>query len=84
MDKQREEFYKAYPRHEGILELDDAGSIQYLDSIGAVRDFMVWQAAQAAMQPEIKTLQVENKCLSDSCREVTTKYQDKNLIYLKL
>jgi len=52
MDKQREEFYKAYPRHEGILELYDAGSIQYLDAIGAVRDFMVWQAAQAAMQKD--------------------------------
>jgi len=34
------------------------------------------QAAQTTMQPEIKTLQVENKCLSDSCREVTIKYRD--------
>ena len=79
MDKQREEFYKAYPRHEGILELYDAGSLQYLDALdafGAVRDFMVWQAAQTAMQPEIKTLQVENKCLSNSCLEITIKYRD--------
>ena len=58
MDKQREEFYKAYPRHEGILELNDAGTIEYFDALAAVRDFMVWQAAQAAMQPEIDSLHI--------------------------
>ena len=63
MDKQREEFYKAYPRHEGILELYDAGSLQYLDAFGAVRDFMVLQAAQAAMQPEIVQLAKDNLSL---------------------
>ena len=33
MDKQREKFYKAFPRHEGILELNDAGTIEYFDAL---------------------------------------------------
>ena len=70
MDKQREEFYKAYPRHEGILELYDAGSLQYLDAFGAVRDFMVWQAAQAAMQPEIEFWEQLSKGQQDAYNSV--------------
>jgi len=75
MDKQREEFYKAYPRHEGILELYDAGTIEgilelydagtieYVDALAAVHDFRVWQAAQAAMQLEIVQLAKDNLSL---------------------
>ena len=60
MDKQREEFEKS-----GYDMCSTKGG-----------NWDVWQAAQSAMQPEIETLQVENKCLSDSCREVTIKYRD--------
>jgi len=65
MDKQREEFYKAFPRHKGILELNDAGTIEYFDALGAVHDFKVWQAAQAAMQSEIDRLASDRDELND-------------------
>jgi len=73
MDKQREEFdrwadeysLRNEPNYNAETEADCRAAFI------AGKEF-----AQTAMQPEIKTLQVENKCLSDSCREVTTKYQD--------
>jgi len=84
MGKQREEFYKAYPRHEGILELYDAGSLQYLDAFGAVRDFMVWQAAQAAMQPENEQLKQQLSAANQRNKELQSENETcRNLMRIK-
>lgn len=52
-DKMREEFYKAFPKFAGILEMDEAGSISHLDSMTARHQFAVWEACAAIKDAEI-------------------------------
>ena len=55
----REEFYNAFPKFAGLIELEEAGSISHLDAIAARHCFAVWQAAKESSRKEL-----EERCQS--------------------
>lgn len=52
-EQMRAEFYKAFPKFAGILEMADAGAIEYLDSMTARHQFTVWQACAESYEKKL-------------------------------
>ena len=57
MSELREKFYKEFPRHAGKLELEEAGSIDYFEALGAKHDFVVYQAGYAQAMREVSEIE---------------------------
>ncbi len=55
----REEFYKAFPKFAGILEMVDSKSIDALDSMEARHKFVVFKTAWHARDAELQALKDE-------------------------
>jgi hypothetical protein len=56
MSDTREAFYKAFPRHAGVIEMHEQGAIGHLDAMTAIHQFAVWQAATEQSAKEIADL----------------------------
>jgi hypothetical protein len=58
----REQFYKAFPKHAGILEMYEAGSIGALDAITARHEFAVWKACAKIKEAELHKIMHYPEC----------------------
>jgi hypothetical protein len=59
MSDTREAFYKAFPRHAGVIEMHEQGAIGHLDAMTAIHQFAVWQAATEQSAKEIAELRTQ-------------------------
>lgn len=53
---EQEKFYKVYPQYSGVLEMHEAGSIDWLNAMIPVRMFAVWQSAKESAKEECANL----------------------------
>jgi len=60
-DQIRAEFYAAFPKFVGILEMNDAGAISHLEAMTAVHQFGVWKACAESYEKKLAKKDAANE-----------------------